>query len=239
MKSSERWFFVKKVLIAADIKSLTDKEESFLKRADIRIFTSTSNEEVFHIHKTEKVDLIIARLDDPEMGGDVLCSLIRDDPELLRVSIIMVCSPKRPAVQEKTWCKANVLITEPIIMPVLFEKAHCLLSIAQREFFRSPIIVKVRGEQKNEAFFCLSENISASGMLFGTDKILRRGDSILCSFVLPNSTRILSEAEIVRVVERTVGDIDTNQYGMRFLDLDVESKSAIELFVQETMGDRQ
>lgn len=229
---------MKKVIIATDIKSLIDKEESFFKRADVRIFTAISNEEVLHIHKTEKADLIIARLHDPEMGGDVLCSLIRNDPELLRVSIIIVCSTRKPAVQEKSWCKANILITEPIIMPVLFEKAHCLLSIAQREFFRSPIIVKVKAEQKDQAFFCLSENISASGMLFGTDKILRRGDSVLCSFVLPNSTRILTEAEIVRVVGK-MGDIDTNQYGMRFLNLDVENKSAIELFVQETMSDKQ
>jgi c-di-GMP-binding flagellar brake protein YcgR len=123
-------------------------------------------------------------------------------------------------------------------MPVLFEKAHCLLSIAQREFFRSPIIVKVKGEHKDEAFFCLSENISASGMLFGTDKTLSNGDSILCSFVLPNSTRIITEAEIVRVVAK-MGDFDTNQYGMRFLNIDVEYKSAIELFVRETMHDKQ
>jgi CheY-like chemotaxis protein len=229
---------LKKVIIATDIKSLIDKEESLFKRADMRIFASRSNEEVLHIHKTEKADLIIAHLDDPEMGGDVLCSLIRDDPDLLRVSIIVVCSSRKPAVQEKAWCKANVLITEPVMMPVLFEKAHHLLSIAQREFFRSPIIVKVKGEQKNEAFFCLSENISASGMLFGTDKILRRGDSILCSFVLPNSTRIITEAEIVRVVAK-MGDIDTNQYGMRFLNIDVENKSAIEIFVQETMSEKQ
>jgi DNA-binding response OmpR family regulator len=228
---------VKKIIITADIKALIDKEESFLKRADMQIFTSASNEEVLHIHKTEKADLIIARLDDPEMGGDVLCSLVRDDPEMLRVSIIMVCSAKKPAVQEKSWCKANVLITEPVIMPVLFEKAHSLLSIAQREFFRSPIIVKVKGEQKTGAFFCLSENISASGMLFGTDKILGCGDSILCSFVLPNSTRILTEAEIVRVVKK-MGDIDTNKYGMRFLNIEVDYKSAIELFVQEIMHEK-
>ena len=228
---------MKKILISSDIKTVVDKEDSFFKRSDFKIFTSASNEEVFHIHKREQVDLIIARLDDPEMGGDVLCSLIRNDPELLKVSIIMVCSPHKPAVQEKSWCKANILLTEPLIMPVLFEKAHGLLSIAQREFFRSPIIVKVKGEQKGTAFFCLSENISASGMLFGTDKVLTQGDNIICSFVLPNSTRILTDAEIVRVVGK-MGDIDTNQYGMRFLNIEIGYKSAIELFVQEIMHEK-
>ena len=229
---------MKKIVVSNDIKLLIDKEDSLFKRADLRIFTSNSNEEILHIHKTEKANLIIGHLDDPEMGGDVLCSLIRDDPDLLKVSIIMVCSPRKPSVQEKSWCKANVLMTEPLIMSVLFEKVHHLLSIAQREFFRSPIIVKVKGEQKGQAFFCLSENISASGMLFGTDKVLRRGDGIMCSFVLPNSTRIVAEAEIVRVVER-MGDVDTNQYGMRFLNIDIECKSAIELFVQETMHEKE
>ena len=229
---------MKKILIAEDIKSVIETEESFFKRSDIKIFTSASNEEALHIHKTEKVDLIIARLDDTEMDGDTLCSLIRNDPAFCRVSIIMVCSPEMAAVQGKSRGTANVYIREPINPPVIFENAHHLLSIAHREFFRAPIIIKVKGEQRNEAFFCLSENISASGMLFGTDRIIGRGDSILCSFILPSSTRIVTEAEIVRVVAK-VGYFDTNQYGIRFTNLDDACRSAIEEFVKKTLRDKQ
>lgn len=228
---------MKKILIADDIKSLVEREECFFKRSDIKIFTTTSDEETLRIHKTEKVDLIITRLNTIGMNGEALCSLIRDDAELRRVSVIMVCSPETSFVRRESQFKANAFITEPIDPQVLFETSHHLLSIAQREFFRAPISIKVQGEQGNEAFLCLSENISASGMLFGTDRILKRGEIILCSFFLPSSTRIITESEIVRVVEK-MADFDTNQYGIRFMNLDIASKSAIGVYVEESLRKR-
>lgn len=223
---------IRKILIADDLKSVIEKEQSFFNRENLRILTSSSNEEALSIHKREKVDLIITRLDAPRMDGETLCSLIRDDRKLQRVSIIMVCSGSKFHGERQRQCRANAFMREPLDLSVLFEKAHQFLNIAQRESLRAPVVIKVHGKYRGEPFFCISENISASGMLFQTERIIGQGDSITCSFFLPNSVHILTEAEIVRVVEKE-NELDTYHYGIRYSNLKVNDKAAIDTYTKE------
>lgn len=223
---------IKKVLIAKDIKSLIEKEDSFFNRENIKILTSSSNEEAFSIHETEKADLIITHLNSPEMDGETLCYLIRNDKNLRKVSIILVCSAIQSDIERKSQCKANAFMNEPINPLILFEKSHQLLNIAQREALRSPVAVKVQGKYKGKPFLCISENISASGMLFQTDRIIDQRDNIICSFFLPNSVNILTEAEVVRVVKKQI-EHDTHHYGVKFLNLSSKYKSEIETYTKE------
>jgi len=224
----------KKILIAHDIKPLIEKGESFFKRENIKILASSSNEEALSIHKKEQVDLIISRLDSPQMDGKTLCSLIRDNVYLRRVSIIMVYSDIKPATEMISQCRANAFLPDPINLPLLSEKTHQLLNIAQRESLRSPVAVKVHGKYKGKPFLCISENISATGMLFQTEKIIHKGDAIACSFFLPNSMHIVTEAEVVRVVGKKT-EFDTHHYGTRFSNLKSRDKSEIEKYTKEEL----
>ncbi|MEW6067669.1 MAG: response regulator [Nitrospirota bacterium] len=227
---------IKKILIINDIKSAIEKKESFFNRENIKMLTSSSNEEVLSIHKAEDVDLIITRLDTPQMDGETLCSLIRDDKNLRRVSIIMVCSGIKSDIERQSQCRANAFIHEPISLSILSEKAHQLLNIAQRESLRSPVAIKVHGKYKDKPFLCISENISASGMLLQTDRIIDQGDNIMCAFFLPNSVHILTEAKIVRVVEKKT-EFDTYHYGIIFSNFNSKNKVSIEAYTKEKRRD--
>ncbi len=223
---------MKKILIADDIKSVIEKKESFFNRENIRTFTSSSNEEALSLHKTEKVDLIITHLDTPQMDGETLCSLIRNERKLQSVSIIMVCPNSKFHIERQSQCRANAFLYEPLNLPHLFGKAHQLLHIAQRRALRAPIAIKVHGKYKDKPFLCISENISVSGMLFHTDRIIDQGDTIICAFFLPNSLHFLTEAEIVRVIEKKF-ELDTFHYGIRFSNLNSSDKAAIEKYTGE------
>ena len=146
----------------------------------------------------------------------------------------MVCSNSKLHIERQSRCSANAFLCEPLNLPTLFEKAHQLLTIAQRGALRAPIAIKVHGKYKDKAFLCISENISASGMLFHTDRIIDKGDHIICSFYLPNSLHFLTEAEIVRVVEKKF-EFDTYHYGIRFLTLHHKDKAAIEKYTREKL----
>ena len=61
---------MKKVIIAKDIKGVLDEEKSFLSRPDLRIFTAASNEKALALHRSVKADLIVAKLNMPEMSGE-------------------------------------------------------------------------------------------------------------------------------------------------------------------------
>jgi response regulator RpfG family c-di-GMP phosphodiesterase len=224
----------KKILVIHDIKSVITKGESFFKREHVQILTSSSNEEALSIHKDEQVDLIITNLDSPQMDGKTFCSLIRDDVFLQRVSIIIVYPDIKPANEMLSQCRANAFIREPINLSLLSAKAQQLLNIAQRESLRAPVAVKVQGKYKGQPFLCISENISATGMLFQTEKIIHKGDVIACSFFLPNSVHIMTEAEIVRVVKKKT-EFDTHHYGIKFSKLKRKERSAIETYTKEEL----
>jgi len=226
--------FLKRILIANDIKPIVTKGESFFNREHIQILTFSSNEEALSIHKDKQVDLIIIKLDSPQIDGTSLCSTIREDMFLQRVSIIIVYPDRKPSNEMLSKCRANAFMREPINLSLLSEKSHQLLNIAQRESLRAPVAVKVQGKHKGKPFLCISENISATGMLFQTEKIIHKGELVACSFFLPNSVHIVTEAEIVRVVKKKT-EFDTHHYGIKFSNLKSEDKSEIETYTKEEL----
>jgi CheY-like chemotaxis protein len=226
---------MKTVIIAEDIKASLEKEQSFLKRANIRTFTISANEQALAFHRAEKADLIIVNLDSPAMSGEMLCSLIRDDKELCNVSIIIVCSNTESDAKRCLQCRANAFITSPPDNAILLQEMHQLLYVAPRKSLRVPLSIKIHVVSKGKNFIAYAENISVSGMLLHSEAILFEGDSLTCSFYLPDSTHLTINAEVMRVLEKET-EHDTNCYGVRFMDLSIALRSAIEAFVEKNAG---
>lgn len=223
---------MKKVIIVEDIKALIEKEKSFFNRTGFKIYVASTNAEALALHKAEKADLIISKLDMPDMSGEMLCSLIRDNDELRNVSIIVVCSGTKSEIERCLQCKANAYISSPVNIRVLLQEAQKLLHIAPRISLRIPISVKLNGAKREKIFNGSIENMSTSGMLFESDFILFEGDIIKCSFSLPDAINVSAIAEIVRVVEKENED-DTNRYGIKFTKLSTDTLSAIEKFIKK------
>jgi CheY-like chemotaxis protein len=223
---------MKKIIIAADIHEALQEEQSFLNRSDIKTFTAITNEVIFTIHKAEKAELIVAKLDTPSMNGETLCSLVREDEELARVSILIVCSNTQSDHERCLTCRANAFFSSPLNNAVLLQEMYQLLHIPPRMSCRVPISVKIDGALRKMPFTANIYNISTSGMLFQTAAYLAEGDTITCTFSLPGSSRITANAEIVRVVE-SKRKKEPHMYGVEFVDLAGESLSAIESFVEK------
>ncbi len=221
---------VKKIILAKDIEQNLSKEQSFLSRADIRTFLAASNEQALDLHRSEKADLIVAKIDSPEMNGEELCSLIRKDKDLCNVSIIIVCSDSTLHHQRCLKCQANAYITKPVNNAVLLQEMYHLLHIAQRKSCRIPVSIKIDGTSRKMPFTAHMDNISASGMLFQTSAQLSEGDTIICSFSLPDSEQVTATAEIVRMLEKERKD-SANRYGVKFIELDPDFIAAIETFM--------
>ena len=223
---------MKRIIIAEDIKAILEEGQSFLNRADIRTFTVSANEQALALHRAEKADLIIVNLDSPEMSGEMLCSLIRDDKELCKVSIIIVSSNTESDAKRFLQCRANAFITSPPDNPILLQKMHQLLNVAPRKSLRVPLSIQIHIVSKGKPFIAYTENISVSGMLLHSEALLFEGDTITCSFYLPDSTHITINAEVIRILEKET-EHDTNCYGVKFIDLSIDISSAIEAFVEK------
>lgn len=222
---------MKKILIANELMVILGRKSSFLNRADVRLFTAATSEDVLAIHQAEKVNLIMAPLDMAGMKSERLYTLIRDERELRAVSVLLVCPDDPSAIERTSSCKANAVVTLPIDVPKLLEKAQQLLDISWRESYRVLLSVRVEGSTKETSFFCSSENISTTGILIETDKVLKQGDHVLCSFFLPDAKQIKTSGQIIRVINQTPG-ARTSRYGVNFTQLSLEAKAAIEDFVE-------
>jgi len=227
--------FMKKVIITEDINTVLEKDLSFLNRSGIRAITAANNKDILALHRAERADLIITYLDMPEMSGETLCALIREDAALRNVSIIIVCSETAANLQKCVQCGANAFITTPVNTAVLLQEAYQLLHVTPRKSCRLPLKIRIEGAAKEKPFTGHVKNISDSGMLFQSSAILFEGDAIECSFSLPDSRRINTIAEIVRVIKENEKDPQI-LYGVRFNDLSDEDASVLGFFVNSSTG---
>jgi CheY-like chemotaxis protein len=223
---------MKRVIIAEDVLKVLNREQSFLNRADIRIFSAASNEEAVALHRAVGADLIIAKLDSVGMNGETFTSLIRDNEALRQVSLIIVSSDTESDRERCLQCRANVFVTAPVTPAVLLQEAYQLLNISQRRSCRVPVRIKIQGTAKKRPFDGSVENISVSGMLFRSGARLYEGDTIVCSFTIPDSASVTTDAEIIRVIEGET-EHDAHHYAVLFVDLRPDFISAIEVFVEK------
>ncbi len=207
-----------------------EQEKGILSDRGLHIFTALSGEEALTIHRTEKVDLIVTRLDMTGMCGDTLCSLIRSDDSLKRVSLLLICENRQSDLERCMRCGANTYITRPVDPAAFIEKVGSLVEVPKRSGIRVLVKVSVKGNVKNQSFFCTSVNISTSGILLEMDRIISRGDVVTCSFFIPGSDSIAVDCGIVRAVTVAPGLF---HYGARFLNLRPEHESAIKAFIRK------
>ncbi|HXX53685.1 MAG TPA: PilZ domain-containing protein [Thermodesulfovibrionales bacterium] len=224
----------KKIITTQNIEALLDRKESFLDRSEIRVFRAVSNEEALVIHRSEKADLIIADLNGRLMGGEALCSTIRESKGLNKVSLIIMHSGTASDVLRLPHCRANAFIEQSNDPSMLLDAVYQLMSIPVRETFRAPIAVRVHCSSGIKHSMGYSENISVTGMLFDSEETLVKGGLISCWFVLPDSTHVRTEAEIVRIADRG-SEHDPNQYGIRFLDIADACWTAIDNYVKKKL----
>jgi CheY-like chemotaxis protein len=218
---------VKKTIIADALKDFVQQNVSVLAKYGNMVFYAGSGEEALTVHKKEKADLIIIQPDFPDMTCEKLCSIIRGDEELRKVSILMVCSNGPDDIERCGNCRTNDYI-HPLTPETFWRKTLSLLNVSERTRYR--VIVKVSSRAGNNMMdvLCTSQDISTSGILLETDRVLNKGDLITCSFFLPNSIKITAEGEIMRIANKEDG---LKNYGVKFIDVPSEVESQITVFV--------
>jgi len=223
---------LKKILITDEVAPIIAKDKSFLDREGVKLLIAGNNDDVLAAHRAEKANVIVTTLNSPGLRCEELCSLVRSEPAMRNVSVIMICPNNASDIKRGEQCKANAILTMPVDSAVLLGKIRELLEISWRESYRVLVSVIVEGSDKDKPFFGRSGNISTTGILIESEKVLTIGDQLMCSFFLPGSKQIKTNGEIVRVMESDAGS-KSSQYGVRFSHLSEEARSAIEDFVEK------
>jgi CheY-like chemotaxis protein len=219
---------MKKILVVDNLFTVTERSAGLMNRAELTLLTASSADEALELHRAEKVDMVIIDLQVSGMSPEAFCAAIRQDEATRGTSILIACRDVTAEIDRALRCKANDYITKPIDVDLLVQKASQLLHISQRKSCRVLLKVSVDGKTTGAPFFCTCQNISATGMLIKTEKVLGKNDHISCSFYLPGSERIVADAVIIRALREPDG---TWQYGIHFSNLSPLYHTAIETFI--------
>lgn len=214
----------KKVIIAESVLAMLEKSSTLFGRGGITILPASSSEDILDLHRDQQADLIVTEHGLPAMGGVKLCSSIRSDAALRDVSLIMICDRGGEALGESQRAGANAILTRPLDPSEIFAKVSHLLMVQDRLAVRVPLRISVDGRDGRNAFVGMSQNISVSGMLIESGRILQLGERIVCSFAV-ESRPVSVECIVVRAQEDPPG---TFSYGVKFLNLDARTFVLIE-----------
>ena len=219
---------MKKILIVDGLGPFIREEKGMLSRSDFLILTTKSGREALEIHRREMADFILADLNSPELAGDELAKAVRGDPSLRRVSIVLVTSLKRADLERCARSGANDYLTRPVDPEKLMDKLARLIDVPRREKLRVLIKARLLGSMGQEPFFGTTCNISVSGLLLETEKVLAKADLISCSFFIPDAERVSANGEVVRVARQE----GLFHYGVRFSEVQERDKKIIDTYVQ-------
>ena len=179
---------MKKVIIAESILPGMAGSDTIFRRGSIALFTAGSSEEILDLHGVQRADLIITDYALPLMGAARLCTAIRGDTGLKNVSIIVVGDTSQVFEIQCRDAGANAYISRPVDTAALFSEVSELLFVPQRKSMRVLMRATVEGLENSTTFFAASQDVSISGMLLETDRVLKLGDRLTCSFNIGHST---------------------------------------------------
>ncbi len=225
---------MKKLLVADSLETFIPDDTTVFNRDDIVIKYATTTEKILSMHRADRADIIIVDLDTPALGGDKLCYMIRKENELKTVSIIVVCDCNEDVTERCLSFGANAVLHKPLQPEELLGKIKDLLDIRERKIVREIIKISVTVSSGGSYFFAVAKNLSASGLLFETDRVIPVGSKVSCSFVLQR--QVVAQGEIARV-SRITGRLGKSfEYGVRFRGLGKEARKEIEDYFRSLKG---
>ncbi len=228
-----------KILLVDDMRNFLDLEVSFLKRSDVNILTAMDGVEALKIAKAEKPDLILLDIEMPRMNGIEVCRIIKNDPSLKHIPVVMVTSTNR--YEEAMNAGADDFWRKPIFEEDFLKGIKKFVDIKERKDIRVPVGLQVDyrvGESKNKVVQAFTANISKGGLFLITRDTLPVGSRIEMEIHLPDR-KIEAVGEVVREVKEEEEGYYTSGMGIKIVDISDEDRKAYESFIDEKLKGKE
>lgn len=219
---------MKNILIVSSSNSFIERNGTLLRRSDFRILAASSAADAMKLVVKEAVDLTLIDMQLADTDGESFCAQLRNDKETRSPVILLVCHDSEADFARLKSCGADALIARPIKPLQLIKTVGQFLTVQLIRSRRVSLRVKVISIKDPIEFFCISHNISITGMLIETEYFLEVGSVIACQFTIPGSIQVETEGEVVRSARTMDG---AHQYGIRFTTLSRACRQEIDRYI--------
>ena len=223
---------MKNILIASSSVSFIERNSTLLRRSDFNILTADNSSAVVTIVNSHNIDLALFDINLIDIAGEEITEKLATNTPNYRPVILLVCHDSEDDISRLKSCGADALISRPIKPLQLIKAVGQFLTVQLVRSRRVSLRVKVISKKDSVEFFCISHNISITGLLIETEYFLEVGSYIICQFSIPNSIDVEVEGEIVRTARTMDG---AHQYGIHFLNLGRSSRHEIDQYISSVV----
>src|SRR5688500_11843327 len=154
------------ILIVEDSQTQTLKLQYMLERHDYRVITAPNGREAITKLGASRPTLVITDINMPEMDGYELCRLIKDDPALTLVPVILLTSLSDPKdILKGLECGADNFVVKPYDEEFLLSRIQYVL--ANLELRR-----RAGGKEATEIYFAGHKYQLTSDRIHSIDLLL-------------------------------------------------------------------
>jgi CheY-like chemotaxis protein/Tfp pilus assembly protein PilZ len=178
-----------KILLVDDTMMLLEIGKSFLAHSAVRVLTARNGEEALEIITRERPNLVILDQHMPKMNGTTCCAVMRRDPALRTIPVIMISgSTTREDCEafEQAGCKG--FLAKPLVRQHFLAKVRAFLPTVEQRVTRVPCRTPVAMEIPGASLSGVSYDISSGGLYVATDYEAAVGRGISLRFRLPDKT---------------------------------------------------
>lgn len=232
-------------MLSIDDKTLsTSLERAGYRKMGVQVVVASSYQEAQKLLKEKPIDIIVINLDYSEMDGLLFCQTIKKSHEWHHIPVVVTSVMPVVKLQNKAFSAgADLFIEQPLPRNFFIEKIKSLLAHEIRGDSRvsENFLGKATLTFDQKSFDMQIGDISATGMLICTDKVLIEKQTVEVSFPLPNGAGIVSAlGQIVRKVDLNKENDQQFGYGVRFIKFLNDSEYLLNHFViNHNLDDKQ
>jgi CheY-like chemotaxis protein/Tfp pilus assembly protein PilZ len=229
-----------KILLVDDVPLFLEIQKGYLKTAPIAVITATNGAEALNIARQQRPDLVFMDLHMPVMDGAESCRLMRQDPALAKVPIIMVTAAGKP--EDKALCLAagcSGFLNKPVERAVFLQAARQYLPAIDRRDKRVPCHVPARFKMYGVTLTAKLADVSQNGVFVVAPVNVTVGSEVEVMFALPGMEQgkeIQASGKVVWVNKGAdlSRDFFPAGFGVNFTKFGPESDYLLARFVEQT-----
>ncbi|HET6418584.1 MAG TPA: response regulator [Geobacteraceae bacterium] len=226
-----------KILLVDDTRLFLELEKSFLKLSPVHVLTATNGIDALEICRNERPDLIYMDLHMPQMDGALCCAVLKGDPALRSIPVIMVTSAgKDEDVRLCSEAGCDDFLTKPVNRKEFLEKGRRFLNRIDRREIRVECRTPVKFKAHNVHFSGVSADISSGGIFVAADIDIEPKTAVELAFEIPETGCPLQgiRGKVAwRNCAKSLSKPDLPPgFGVEFIELPKEAAEIINSFVE-------
>ncbi len=226
-----------KVLLVDDVAPFLELEKSFFDGRMFDVFTASSGLEAIRLVSRQPPSIIFMDLHMADMNGDEACALIKSDPLLKHIPIILVTHPDEDDIEKCRASGCEEFVFKPVNREDFMDTTQRFLGNEGRKASRVRVrlVIRYRYEGDTRVLQRYSVNMSSGGVFLATDDVLPENTPLKLEFSLPGEMRVVSCRGRVAWVNHPQHKVSPDLpagMGIQFVETQVEELSAIRNYLQ-------